>query len=143
MLVIDEVGVELLDVWRGLGAQLAAEVEVPLVGEGAKGSSFLLQRLEERRCQGYFATSFQEACLLLGQQSFDLLLSTIRLQNGAICLLIALLGASRGSFFYSHPVEDSCWWLPVVKHGQTSLGHLCFGRENLLTYSISLCKKSS
>src|SRR5271154_5439931 len=32
------------------------------------------------------------------------------------------LGGSNSTVFYSCPIEDGCWWLPLVRCGQKCLG---------------------
>jgi len=95
-------------------------VSVLVVGESAKGSSFLLQRLEKRGCECHVATSSAEAVRLFAGHGFDLVLCTDWMQ-GINTLIAALLG-SPASLFRCHPVEDSCWWLPTVRHGEKCQG---------------------
>jgi hypothetical protein len=95
-------------------------VRVLLVGESVEGFSFLLQHLKKRGCECWVATSNWDATRLSGGHAFDLVLCT----NGmsGINALIASLMGSPASLFCSHPVEDSCWWLPAVQHGEKCLG---------------------
>jgi len=95
-------------------------VSVLIVGESAKGSSFLLQRLGKQGCECHVATSTGEAIRLSARHSFDLVLCTDWMQG--INTLIAALIGSPASLFRCHPVEDSCWWLPAVRHGEECLG---------------------
>jgi hypothetical protein len=95
-------------------------VRVLLVGESAKGFSSLLQRLEKRGCECYVATSNLEATRLSVRHLFDLVLCTDRMEG--INALIASLIGSPTTLFSCYPVEDSCWWLPAVRHGEKCLG---------------------
>ena len=97
-----------------------------LIGENPQGSSYLAKRLQERGCECEFAVSYQEACSLLGAQGFDLVLSPMRLRSSSLFPLIGLLDGSGITLFYSHAVEDGCWWLPALRHGQK-----CFGSSAL------------
>jgi hypothetical protein len=36
--------------------------------------------------------------------------------------MIALLAGQRVSMFYMRPVEEDCWWLPVLRNGENCLG---------------------
>jgi hypothetical protein len=36
--------------------------------------------------------------------------------------MIALLGRSNCHVFYAYPVENGCWWLPLMSGGQECLG---------------------
>jgi len=100
--------------------------KVLLIGENPQSSSYLAKRLQERGCEYEFAVSYQEACWLLRAQNFDLVLSPMRLRDGSFFPLIALLDGSDITLFYSHAVEDGCWWLPALRHGQN-----CFGSSAL------------
>jgi CheY-like chemotaxis protein len=100
--------------------------KVLLVGENPQGFSYLANRLHTQGCECQFAASYQQACSLLTAQDFDLVLSPMRLRNGSLFPLMNLLDGSAITLFYSHPVEDGCWWLPALRHGQN-----CFGSSAL------------
>ena len=100
--------------------------KVLMIGENPQGSSYLAKRLQERGCECEFAVSYQEACWLLRAQDFDLVLSPMRLRDGSLFPLIDLLDGSGITLFYSHAVDDGCWWLPALRHGQN-----CFGSSAL------------
>ncbi len=95
---------------------IQARVNVLLLGESERGSSYLLRRLQERGCHCSFATSAEEALALFDRHAFHLILSTSPLHQANPS--IALLGESNCSAFYCYPVEDDCWWLPLVRRGQ-------------------------
>jgi hypothetical protein len=95
-------------------------VSVLLVGESARGFSFLLEHLEKRGCDCFVAASGSEAARLCAGRIFDLVLCTDRIESTST--LIASLIGSRTTLFCSHPVEDSCWWLPAVRAGKKCLG---------------------
>ena len=97
-----------------------------LIGENHQGSSCLAKRLQRHGCESEFAASYQEACSLLGAQGFDLVLSPIRLRGHSAFPLVGLLDGSTTTLFYSQPVEDGCWWLPALRHGEN-----CFGSSAL------------
>lgn len=98
----------------------AGGLNVLLVGESAKGSSFLSQQLERHGCHCWFARSIQEALSLVDLHEFHLVLSTSPLQQTNP--ILPLLRHSDCSVFYSLPVEDGCWWLPLVRNGSKCLG---------------------
>jgi hypothetical protein len=91
-----------------------------LLGEGAQGLSYLFRRLEQLGCDCVFATSPEGAVTLIGRQHFHLILSTRPLHE--IDPLLPLLSESDCTVFCSYPVQDGCWWLPFVRHGQKCLG---------------------
>lgn len=94
-------------------------VEVLLLGESEGGTSHLLRLMEKRGCHCSFATS-AEASRVLAEHGFDLVLSTIPL--GQSHPLVLLLENSDCAVFYSCPVEDGCWWVPLTGHGRKCLG---------------------
>ena len=95
-------------------------VRVLLLGESEKGSSFLARFLEQRGCHCWFASSTEEGLTLFGRYKFHLVLSTRPLRQANS--MVARLGESSCSVFYCQPVEDGCWWLPLVDHGRKCLG---------------------
>jgi hypothetical protein len=95
-------------------------IRVLLIGETKNGSSYLGGQLESRGCRCWFARSTVEGVALLAQQSFHLILSTAPLHRGDP--LLAELGDAKCTVFYSYPVEDGCWWVPVLHGGQKCLG---------------------
>jgi len=101
-------------------------LKVLLIGENPQGSSYLAKRLRKRGCDCEFAVTYQDACSLVKAQAFNLVLSPMKLHNDTLFPLIALLEGSRITLFYSHAVEDGCWWLPALRHGQH-----CFGSSAL------------
>jgi hypothetical protein len=95
-------------------------MRVLLVGRGAKGSLSLLHHLEKRGCKCEVVTSSSEAARLFVDRAFDLVLCTDLVER--FDSLIASLIGSRTTLFLCHPVEDGCWWLPAVRHGEKCLG---------------------
>ena len=114
----------------GSDANLAAAAErrpkALLIGESPQGSSNLAKRLQARGCACDFAVSSQEARSMLRAERFDLVLSSMRLRDDRLFSLISLLDGSSITLFFSHIVEDGCWWLPALRHG-----HNCFGSSAL------------
>lgn len=95
-------------------------VRVLLVGESAKGSSSLQDRLEKCGCECHASESCSEAILLSAGHAFDLILCTGQMEG--INELVESLIGSPTTLFRCLPVEDSCWWLPVVRQGEKCLG---------------------
>jgi CheY-like chemotaxis protein len=100
----------------------ASLVHVLVIGEHSDCRNDWPRWLETRGCHCHLAASFQEACLLLEQESFDLVLSPFRLRDGTAHQLIGSLLGRPTTLFCSHPVERGSWWLPAVKNGMD-----CFG----------------
>ena len=95
-------------------------VRVLLLGESAKGSSHLLRRFQKWGCDCSVATSTEEALALPDHHAFHLILSTLPLRR--LDPLLEVLGESDCTVFFTCPVEDGCWWVPLVRHGQKCLG---------------------
>lgn len=93
-----------------------------LVGENPQDSSHLEDYLQGQGCECDFAASYEEACLQLRADEFDLVLSPMRLRNGSLFPMIRLLSGSRIKLFYYQAVQDGCWWLPALRDGDN-----CFG----------------
>jgi DNA-binding NtrC family response regulator len=89
-----------------------------LIGESPQGVSYLAKCMQERGCRCEFATSREKAYSLLSAQAFDLVLSPMWLHDGSLFPLIDLLDGSGVTLFYSHAVENGCWWLPALRYGQ-------------------------
>lgn len=98
------------------------KVDVLLIRKGQTGHSPLSNRLARRGCECRFATSNQEAGILLAKNDCDLILGPVRLDGESLFPLIGQLRGSRTTLFYYLIVEDGCWWLPAVW-----LGANCFG----------------
>lgn len=98
----------------------SARVKVLLVGDSPQAFSLSQRRLEKNGCRCQFAAS-EEVAGLLHREQFDLVLS-IKRTNGSTRNLAAMLSGSRASLFCALPVEEGCWWLPILRHGKA-----CFG----------------
>lgn len=97
-----------------------AMVKVLVIGETRHGSSYLLGQLESRGCRCWFAQSSRESMDLFALHSFNLILSTVPLHLRDP--LLDKLSGSDCAVYCSFPVEDSCWWIPVVHRGRKCLG---------------------
>jgi hypothetical protein len=107
-------------------------VKVLLLGESAQGLSFLLRHLQQQGCDCMFATSTEGAIALIAGQRFHLILTTRPLHE--IDSLLPMLSGSDCAIFCCYPVQDSCWWLPVVNHGQKCLGAPAFRPGEFTTF---------
>ena len=84
--------------------------------------SFLRPVNSRNGCQCHFAKSRQEVAEPSGLWKFDIVLSNTRVHGESIDWLVRLLSGSRANFFYSLRVEESYWWLPVLRLGKDCLG---------------------
>jgi hypothetical protein len=59
-------------------------------------------------------------------RSVDIVLSSLKIPGKSVHWLIALLSGTRASAFYSLRLEESYWWVPVLKLGKECLGTPAF-----------------
>jgi hypothetical protein len=104
----------------------AGTVSVLLVTDDAKAFSLSLRLLEESGCKCHFAKSKEDIAKLLEHGQFDIVLSTRMIRGTATAGLGGLLWGKRSSLFFAMRVENGCWWLPVLRHGEN-----CFGTPAL------------
>jgi hypothetical protein len=97
-----------------------------LIAEGIQTPSRLAMRLRRQGCWCSFARSYGEACSSVRSQNFDLMLSPLRLRGVTLFPLVDLLEGSKITLFYSHPVEQGCWWLPALRRGKKCFGSVAF-----------------
>ncbi len=102
----------------------ARKVNVLLIGESPRLFSFCRSPLEKAGCECHFAASHQEMGKLLSHTELDIVLSLNAHQS--LSELIAVLAGSRVSMFHRVPVEEGCWWLPVLRNGHNCLGAAAF-----------------
>src|SRR5580692_12674935 len=104
------------------GYTSATEPFVLLIGENSQGSSHLVKHLQGHVFKCRFAASYQEAVSLISPQTFDLVLSPMRVRDNSIFPLMDLLERSCTTLFFFQAVEEGCWWLPALQFGRN-----CFG----------------
>ena len=80
--------------------------------------------VEKARCQWHFSKSHQEVSTLLTHTALYIVLSIYSHQSHAE--MMALLVGLRVSMFYILPVEEGCWWLPVLRNGENCFGAPAF-----------------
>jgi len=99
-------------------------VNVLLIGESRHSFSFCLSPLAEVGCECHFAESLQEIVHILGRAKVDIVLSLNTQQS--LAELTGLLAGSCSSMFHRLPVEEGCWWMPVLRNGESCLGAAAF-----------------
>jgi len=105
-------------------------VNVLLIGESRHSFSFCLSPLAKVGCECHFAESRQEVVHILGCTKLDIVLSLNTQQT--LADLTALLAGSCSRMFHRLPVEEGCWWLPVLRNGESCLDAAAF-RSNEFT----------
>jgi CheY-like chemotaxis protein len=94
---------------------------VLLAGDTAARSATLRKWLSHRRCHCQFARSFQDACRLLSQRKFDLVLCQYELPDRTAFPLLDWLEGSPSTLIFAARSGRSSRWLPVVERGKRCL----------------------
>jgi hypothetical protein len=97
-------------------------ISVLLVGENLGRSSKLLRWLDSRGCFYQLALSYQDACNLVSQTQFDLVISQYQLPDRTAFPLLDLLAGSPATLFFSAVVENGSLWLPMLERGERCIG---------------------
>ena len=98
------------------------EARALLVGRRLSADYRLLERLRKSGWTCVAAEAAQPARELAGANRFDLILSETHLPDGNFQDLMNLLVDSESSLYTCLPVQDDCWWVPVIRRGQFCLG---------------------
>jgi len=98
------------------------EARALLVGRRLSTDYRLLERLAKSGWMCVAAEAAQPAHEVAGANRFDLILSETHLPDGNFQDLMGLLADSESSLYTCLPVQDDCWWVPVIRQGQFCLG---------------------
>ena len=93
-------------------------MQVLLVGNIDGEAAHLREQLENRGCRCWFARSSDEVISLVDRHCFDLILSTTWVPDR----LLGKLADAESTLYFSYPVRNGCWWLPVLRRGERCLG---------------------
>ena len=115
------------------------KVSILLVGESPHLFSRFQSPLEKVGCQCHFVRSHQELGKLLGQYKLDIVLNLNT--NESLSEIMTLLMGQDVSMFHMVPVEEGCWWVPVLRNGESCLGTRAFRRSEF-TYILAEIIKS-
>jgi hypothetical protein len=110
----------------------APSIECPsilLVGRNGSWGSVVLKSLQKFGCELSFEVPQNATPGFARNGAYDLILldSTVS-QEQRRELQFELLG-SETSMFYTFPVENGCWWLPVLRRGHDCHGAPAFRRN--------------
>src|ERR1700752_4705222 len=111
----------------------ASNVAVLLVSGSNQAFSLCQQRLERKGYRCHRASSHHELKALLTQKQFDIVLAIHPIECNTKKALALMLSGSRITLFYALPVEESGWWVPVLR-----IGEECIGEQALLRRAFSL-----
>lgn len=94
------------------------EAGVLFVGEYPALSASLARVLKSLGCECRYVETREEALAAMQRRKFRLVLSKAELADGDARKLLPATEAAVGWLFLSFPVEDGCWWIPVMESGQ-------------------------
>ena len=72
-------------------------------------------------CYWQFAASFEDACRLMSQREFDLVLCQYELPDRTAFPLLDWLEGSHSTLLFSARAGRGSRWLPVIEHGKRCL----------------------
>jgi hypothetical protein len=119
----------------------SGHVRVLLVGERPQEFFPSRQLAERNGCQCHFVKSRKEVTELQDLHKFDIVLGNFRIHGESIHWLAPLLAGSRANLFYSLRVEESYWWLPVLRLGKECLGTPAFRPGDFIRVFDQLVKQ--
>lgn len=104
---------------------------VLLAGDTPTRSATLRKWSHHLDCNWQFAASFQDACRLMSQREFDLVLCQYELPDRTAFPLLDWLEGSRSTLLFSARAGRNCRWLPVIERGKR-----CLNRPLLQTMDL-------
>jgi hypothetical protein len=102
---------------------------VLLVGRNGSWGKPVLKSLEKFGAELSFAPPQTVTPEHVRKAAFNIILLDSTVLPEQRRQLASELAGSSISIFYSFPVENGCWWLPTLRHGQDCHGTLAFRRN--------------
>jgi DNA-binding response OmpR family regulator len=96
-------------------------VTVLLASDSPLRSATLRQWPRDMDCNWQFAASFQDACRLMSQREFDLVLCQYELPDRTAFPLLDWLEGSHSTLLFSARTGKYSSWLPVIERGKRYL----------------------
>ena len=94
---------------------------VLLAGDTTTRSAILRKCSPHLDCYWQFASSFEDACRLMSQREFHLVLCQYELPDHTAFPLLDWLEGSHSTLLFSKGVGRGSWWLPVIVRGKRCL----------------------
>ncbi len=104
-----------------------------LVGRDTSWGIPLLRSLVKFGSEFSFAPALRITAEFVRKGRYTLLLIDSTVPIGQRKQLVCGLVGSDASLFYAYPVENGCWWVPVLLSGEDCYGSPAFRTEQLLT----------
>jgi hypothetical protein len=120
---------------RAQGGTIVSCPSVMLVGRSGSWSKSVLKSLEKFGTELLFVEPQLVTPEYIQASTYKLVLldSTVPVEQRR--QLASELVGSNVSMFYTFPVENDCWWLPTLRHGQGCHGAPAF-RRNEFPYEL-------
>jgi hypothetical protein len=100
-----------------------------LVGRNGSWGTPVLRCLEKFRSELSFAAPQSVTSEYVRKGAYNLILLDSTVPPEQRRQLASELIGSEASLFYTFPVENGCWWLPVLRRGQDCHGTPAFRRN--------------
>jgi hypothetical protein len=104
-----------------------------LVGRDTSWGIPLLRSLIKFGSEFSFVPPLRVTAELVRKGAYTLILIDSTVPMGQRKQLVCGLVGSDASLFYAYPVENGCWWVPVLLSGEDCYGSPAFRTEQLLT----------
>jgi hypothetical protein len=117
------------------GGTIVSCPSVMLVGRGGTWSKSLLKSLEKFEAELLFVEPHSLTSEYVKDSTYKLVLLDSTVPAEQRRQLTSDLVGSNVSIFYTFPVENDCWWLPTLRHGEGCHGAPAF-RRNEFAYEL-------
>jgi hypothetical protein len=104
---------------------------VLLVGRSGSWGTPVLKSLEKLKSRISHATPAEVTAEYVKRDGYHLILLDSTVPPEQRKQLSAELIGSGASIFYTFPVENGCWWLPALRHGEDCHGAPAFRRSEI------------
>lgn len=91
------------------------------VDDSPEPSASVARALSSLQCEWWYAASCEEALAAMEERTFRVVLSKFKLADGSGKRLIPAVQMASAWLFLSFPVEEGCWWIPVIEAGRLSV----------------------
>ena len=118
-----------------------APATVLLAGDHATRSSTLRKWSCQLDCYWQFASSFEDACRLMSQKEFDLVLCQYNLRDRTAFPLLDWLEGSRSTLVFAARAGRGSRWLTMIERGQRCLDRPLLQTKDLPTTLASVLKE--
>jgi len=105
---------------------------VMLVGRNRSWGTLLLKSLNKFDCELTFAAPGIVTLEYARSGAYYLIILDSSVSSEQRRQLVSALIGSEVSVYYTFPVENDCWWLPTVRHGEYCHGAPAFRRNEYL-----------